>query len=97
LPLLPVCCASFERAGTMQDQIYKKQSGGSDKVPFPYLVSFRSCGRRHAVGLVGVVACSGMRLVGCFVLHINFMCFSLLRTHATHANLRGRCKELPLQ
>jgi hypothetical protein len=33
---------------------------------FSYLVSLHSCGRRRAVGLVGVVVCSGLRLVRYF-------------------------------
>jgi hypothetical protein len=35
-PLLPRCCASLARSGMRQNQIYNKQSSGSDKAPFPY-------------------------------------------------------------
>jgi hypothetical protein len=48
-PLLPRCFASLARSGMRQNQIYNKQSGGSDKALFPLLVSFLSCGTSHAV------------------------------------------------
>jgi hypothetical protein len=47
--LLSRCCASLARSGMRQNQIYNKQSGGSDKALFPLSVSFLSCGTWHAV------------------------------------------------
>jgi hypothetical protein len=43
-PLLPVCFASLARSGMRRNQIYNKQSGGSNKDPLSPSISCLSCG-----------------------------------------------------